>query len=384
MKAIHFGAGSIGRGFIGEILHKNNYQVTFVDMNSQIINQLNRDEGYLIQYLDTNETQSWIDNIKGINLLNNDKIINRINESVILTTAVKANNLKSIAPIIKEGVIKRKNINKLLIISNENVLYATNVLKNKIKSLCSEDEWKIILRKAQFLNSAIDRQSNTQIVDNKIIPVVEPYYEWVIEDDNEINKLSGVTYVDDLEYFIEKKLYIVNATHVAYAYLGDLLDAKTIQEAMNYQIINELVEKFIKENIEYFVFHYGDNRETLSNYFKKIVKRFSNPKLNDPVKRVGRNPISKLGYNERILGPVLELFNLNLPYENGLKIIVAALLFYSENDDESMKIQETFDIHGIEKGIPRIVEAPKKVNEQIVDYYNLATKNPKNIFEDVV
>ena len=52
-KAIQFGAGNIGRGFIGAVLEKAGYHVVFADVNEQIVDRINRDKGYTVQIMDT-------------------------------------------------------------------------------------------------------------------------------------------------------------------------------------------------------------------------------------------------------------------------------------------------------------------------------------------
>lgn len=47
-KAIHFGAGKIGRGFIGSVLNEAGYEVTFADVNQEIIDLINKKKGYAV------------------------------------------------------------------------------------------------------------------------------------------------------------------------------------------------------------------------------------------------------------------------------------------------------------------------------------------------
>ena len=47
-KAIQFGAGNIGRGFIGGLLSEAGYHVVFADVNQEIVDKINEDKKYTI------------------------------------------------------------------------------------------------------------------------------------------------------------------------------------------------------------------------------------------------------------------------------------------------------------------------------------------------
>ena len=47
-KAIQFGAGNIGRGFIGGLLSNAGYHVVFADVNEAILNGINNEKQYKI------------------------------------------------------------------------------------------------------------------------------------------------------------------------------------------------------------------------------------------------------------------------------------------------------------------------------------------------
>ena len=51
-QAVMYGAGNIGRGFIGQLFFESGYETTFIDVNMQIIDRLNKDHDFFFPGID--------------------------------------------------------------------------------------------------------------------------------------------------------------------------------------------------------------------------------------------------------------------------------------------------------------------------------------------
>lgn len=347
-QAVHFGAGNIGRGFIGALFSKSDYHVTFVDVAEQVINKLNEEKSYHVKLAQSQEEQITIENVSGINNMTHaEDVIGVIQQATYLTTAIGPNILPRIAPLIARGLIERVSATdeKLYIIACENQIGATDILKQHILDSLDDETKAKLERKVYFFNSAVDRI--VPIQDQSSLDVlVEPYFEWVVETTETIPSVTGMTLVEDLAPFIERKLFTVNTGHAVIAYLGYLAGKSTIDETLADEKIVSQVRETLKETGAYLVKEYGlDEQEHLA-YIDKNIERFKNAYLNDGVTRVGRAPIRKLGPEDRLIRPATQAQKAGLSYTHLANAIAAALLFDYPEDEEAMEIQKIIQDKG--------------------------------------
>lgn len=384
MKAVHFGAGNIGRGFIGLLLHQSGYKTFFVDVNEEIVDLLNEKQQYTVKLADASGEELLVKNVSAINSIKNPElVVEEIAKADIVTAAVGANILPLIAGLIAKGLKQRltQENKELTIIACENMIGGSAFLKEKVYAELTEEEKEQFDTYFSFPNAAVDRIVPNQTNADKLAVTVEPFYEWVV-DESEIKgttpPVQGVTFVQDLEPFIERKLFTVNTGHAVVAYFGYLAGIRNMHEALENAEIRETIEQVLQETGRYLTAAYSFDEQAHAAYVQKIIGRFANPYISDDTTRVGRSPMRKLQNTDRLVRPAIqyvEMFGEIPAYLT--KGIAAALHYDFKEDAEANEMQEMINQKGIQYTIEKttsIKPGTELFDEILKQYENLSVK----------
>lgn len=377
MKAVHFGAGNIGRGFIGLLLSQAGYEVTFVDVNEAFVSQLQERGEYPVTLASDGQETVIVKNVTALSSVTHaDEVAAAIAEADLVTTAVGVSILKHIAGTIAEGISRRVAVSSapLHVIACENAIGGSAQLKELVYAKLDEAARTKADASVAFPNAAVDRIVPLQQHEDILKVVVEPFYEWVVDSSQMIpgyTPVEGVHYVDNLEPYIERKLFTVNTGHCSAAYLGFLRGYETIQQAMADEALTAQVREVLEETGAVLIQKHGFDEAQHSKYIDKILERFRNPALTDEVSRVGRSPLRKLSPNDRLVSPALQAYDRGLSYAALTRSMAGALLFNVSDDPEAVELQAAIAELGVEAALAKYtgIAADHKVHQSVMEQY---------------
>ncbi|MFF2633087.1 mannitol-1-phosphate 5-dehydrogenase [Microbacterium sp. NPDC058021] len=343
MKAVHFGAGNIGRGFVGLLLHEGGYDLVFSDVQEALVDAINDADSYTVHEVGDGGTDKVVTGFRAINSQTDpQQVIDEVATADVVTTAVGPTVLRFVAPHIVAGLAMRDPaLPPLQIMACENAINATDVLRDEIRAQ-AEDGWDAIAGRAIFANTAVDRIVPAQAPGEGVDVTVEPFYEWAIESapfGGELPSIPGAHFVGDLAPYIERKLFTVNTGHAATAYFGARAGVDTIAAALSDPAIATAVAAALEETSALLVAKHGLDPQEMAEYRATILRRFANPALPDTVWRVGRQPLRKLSRHERFVGPAAEAAERGLPVAGLVAAMAAALEFDDPEDPQSVDMQ---------------------------------------------
>jgi len=361
-QAIHFGGGNIGRGFIGELLVRSGYEVTFVDVAETLVDEINARRSYDIEVVGSVPKTIHVEHVKAINSnANLEELLDVFVTADIVTTAIGPNILKFIAPNIAKGLARRveKNEAPLNIIACENMVGGSTVLKNFVYEHLDDTVKDKVTHCIGFPDAAVDRIVPIQHNEDPLLVKVEPFCEWDVDRTGVVGaepQIEGLTWVDNLEAYIERKLFSVNTGHASIAYMAYLKGIEDIASAMQDEEIVSFVRRVWAETSELLIEKYGFDREKHAGYIRTAEERFKNPHLSDAVTRVARGPKRKLGAKDRLVSPAAQLMERGRKPEALATVIAAALHFDYADDPEAGEGPNYIKENGIEKAITHFTE----------------------------
>ena len=116
----------------------------------------------------------------------------------------------------------------------ENAINATDLLRDEVKALAAE-AWDALASRAVFANTAVDRIVPAQPPGSGVDVTVEPFFEWAIERPpfgDDPPRIPSAHFVEDLDPYIERKLFTVNTGHATTAYFGAAAGIEKISDAL--------------------------------------------------------------------------------------------------------------------------------------------------------
>lgn len=368
MKAIILGAGRIGRGFVTELMTLNNIQVTFFDAMPAMVESLNREKEYTIHVLGNPDLDLRKTDVVAYETSDTDKLAQCWQEADFVFTACGGKNLKSVGVTLASAFKKMAAAGKLHvsnIVTCENWIDPAKDLKEGILENLSAQEAEEF-EKYTGVSEAVILCTGTGAPDPS--KVTNPMDTWVqnlrylpIDRDRikgEIPKLEYVEFVPAFGDLLKQKIYTNNTSVATVAYLGRLLGKTYVAESANDPQIEPILDGVYAEINQALVKGLGINEESQLAFSKRAKAKYTDPDIIDVVTRIGRDPIRKLGPEDRFIGPMTIAINAGVEPKNIALGCAAALYFENPEDESAVELAKMRR----EKGIDYILENVSKLD----------------------
>jgi mannitol-1-phosphate 5-dehydrogenase len=365
-KALQFGAGKIGRGFLGQLFFESGYEAVFVDVDAYLVDELNRRGSYPIRIVGDTPRDINVHGVRAVNGADTHAVVEEISTADIAATAVGVKALPAVAEPLARGLEARFQLADrppLDIIVCENMVNAADFLKGKVGENLSALDKDLLETKVGFVDASIGRMVPLMTVEQReedpLLVLVEEYCDLPVEKaafKGPIPPIHHLEPYDNFQAYVERKLYIHNTGHAIAAYLGYLHGHTFIWEAMGDRRVRDRVKAAVDESRDALVKRRGMNRADLDDHIDDLLRRFANLALGDTVFRVARDPIRKLGKDDRLVGAARAALSAGISPAHTAFGIAAAIFYDEPSDPEAVRLKQLRENEGVEAVLAKSCE----------------------------
>jgi mannitol-1-phosphate 5-dehydrogenase len=384
--AIQFGAGNIGRGFMGQLFWEGGYHTWFVEYNQQLVQSLLLEKSYPLKLLDAyskSEIDMRIDNFEAVSTDNPDMVSSIFALADVAGSAVGVRSLESIAPLIAQGIVKRKALSDqpIDIYLCENIEGSGPLLKQYVYHLLDHDHQLWADKFIGFVSTSVARMvpapNNRFAGEGKLFVVADSYHHLPYDEKARrapLPSIEGLQAVSNFKAEVERKLYTHNLGHAAMGYIGYLKGYRYVHEPFEDPELFSIFKGALNETARALVQKYPEDIDAQEHdkILEDVNVRFGNPMLMDSLTRVARDPLRKLGPNDRLIGSAKLCLEFGIFPKHIATVCGAAYCYDFPEDPNAVKLQTIIREQGIEGALQTVsgIDEKSRLGREIINAYD--------------
>ena len=355
MRIVVFGAGSIGRSFVGQLFARAGYSVVFVDVDRELVAALNREGRYRIEIRDRKPETIWVEGVSAVDGRDTEAVAKELAAADIAATAVGPSALPHIYPAIASGLLLRHKAGAppldsargkpLDIIICENLRSASDSFRDGLRHLLPAgfplDESVGLIETS--IGKMVPIMPEEVRRRDPLLLYAEAYNTLILDAKgfkNPIPDVPGLDPKQNMPAYVDRKAFIHNCGHAACAYLGHLANPtwRYIWQAVGDKRVQEITRSAMWESARALNHRYPDEftEANQHEHIEDLLSRFANEALGDTIYRVGRDLSRKLSREDRMIGALLMDAAEGVPAPFSALAAAAGLLFRATDERGGM------------------------------------------------
>lgn len=336
-QAVVFSAGKIARGFIAHLLTLSGYNLTFVEKNPELVAALRQRGRYTVHIMGAPEKSILIEAFEVLGSNETGAIAAKVAAASVIFVSIGGPNLPEIAPVLAEGLRRRREpVNVVLC---ENYFQPAQWLRGLIAECLTpaEAEWcanNVGIVETMVLRSTIEPPPDLKAQDPLALKAQDM---WEMPADKEafvgpIPEIVGLAPKENFQGGLVRKLFTYNAINAVIGYVGRLKGYELLSEAANDPELEALARQAYEEVGPALCRKFGFAPDDQRQFAESAIAKYQKREIVDPIERNTRDPIRKLGRNDRLVGPACLALEYGVT-PAALSTAIAAALRYDYADD---------------------------------------------------
>ena len=336
------GCGAIGKSISGYVFSKMGFKVVFADAFLPAVEEMKPGKYSIFVSDKGTVTREDMEGFEAV-MTDSPEFPELVKKAEVICTAVGPKGLESVLPALGNILKERKSDKALQLFLFENDVHACDRAREVLGDILGGlPSWLSIA------GASIERM--TQRYEYKEPAVFTEHFFPVFVNKKDTEDFTYPGYekyfdkVEDFRHYYYRKLHTNNMGHGVLGFCGIPKGYKDTVEASKDPEIKDLLVKCLKESGQMLIRKYGFEQAKMDAYLGELVGRYSGMK--DDLERLARDPIRKLGKDERIIGTIRKCLETGVPCENIRKMVKIAVDYCIFKEPEGT-VAEIYKAEGI-------------------------------------